>query len=580
MKDPITLTYDMCRCYVNDYALTLGPDATAKILGWIRSRNLKALTSCCELLGDALSTSTKYRCAMQVEAFFKKNAAFSEPVKCSAAAHKAFLKAEELCRITNRRLDYYYIKRERLAPDLDFWMSKAEEYIDRTLGDFDHFLGAMPRYVRFTSGATSSRSRRRSLPYLKVTKRPVCTPAALPYIQTIARFFGYGEVRARLTTVNRVEIVPKNWKTFRTIACEPDGNLPLQLAFDGYAKERLRSRGIDLSFQSRNRELARRGSIDGSYATVDLSMASDTIAYNTVAWLFPQPWFEYLCAVRSPSRSGKFGSAPYAKFSSMGNGATFTIETLVFAAACYAVGSRDFKVYGDDIAIAPEFCENLMRFMKFLGFVINQDKSYTEGPFRESCGSNWFEGVDVTPFYIRNVSDLRPELCHNVNGLASVAMPYGMLWEKLRQVFNDHALPLVPFNEDTLTGVFIDVHTAYDQRLIRTGRKHPWVQEIKALRPKSPTRYIGDTRTLFLWYLDRYSKLDRKAEPLAATWSFQLSKYREDSDHPGITVELPLIRSRTPTSSHKYGRKWVHWIPPVAGTPDYLYGWSDFLLHA
>jgi hypothetical protein len=93
--------------------------------------------------------------------------------------------------------------------------------------------------------------------------------------------------------------VPKNWKTFRTIACEPDGALPFQLAFDTFAKRRLRARGINLSDQSRNQLLAKEGSINGSLATIDLSSASDTVAFNTVALLFPTEWFDVLNAFRS-----------------------------------------------------------------------------------------------------------------------------------------------------------------------------------------------------------------------------------------------------------------------------------------
>lgn len=542
------LAYDVCRCYLQDrfpLLFELGP----KIEGYLRSRDLARLCNVVSLYDWNIHSVETFRTLKQIEAFFKKNEAFSDDESCTASAKNNFFNSEVKCRITNRRLDYYFAKRHRLDADLNKIVNRAESFISRVLGPIDPFVSDLPRYIRVTSGATASRSRRESLPYLKVRKSYQCSVGAQPYLQSLCRYFGYGDLRLRVSSINRVEVVPKNWKTHRTIACEPDGNLPFQLAFDQYAKMRLRRFGLDLSSQFENQELARIGSIDGSLATIDLSSASDTVAYNTVAWLFPKPWFDYLCAFRSSCFKGSFGYGKYSKFSSMGNGTTFAIETLVFAALCHAVGSKSFRVYGDDIVIETRLYPELMRALKFFGFVVNQDKSFATGPFRESCGKHWFNGVDVTPFYLRGNIKLKPDVCHIVNGLVKVGLPLGNLWSLCRSLLERHRLPLVPYNDQSVSGVFITPYNAYSKGLIKTK----WsISRYKCLVPKNKTRTVSDTRTLFLWYLDAF-RIPPKVERLA------------------------LIRSRTPRTDRRYVRKWVGWFYPTGPTPGHLYWWSDYI---
>jgi hypothetical protein len=91
----------------------------------------------------------------------------------------------------------------------------------------------------------------------------------------------------------------------------------------------------------------------------------------------------------------------------MGNGYTFELETLIFVllsiCACDEVGvsSKDVSVYGDDIIIPVEAYDVLKEVLETCGFTINEDKSYHEGPFRESCGEDYFRGINVRPFLVR-----------------------------------------------------------------------------------------------------------------------------------------------------------------------------------
>lgn len=559
MKNYSSVVHAITRAYIRDAVPVLGEDIAKTLSGWVRSRSIQNLATCTTAFPRALSSREQRRALMQIEAFYKKAKIFSNPDVCGTAALDAFERGEKICRITNKRLDHYGVERERLAPDLNQMVVRMERWISSTLGPYSDFLTALPEEIRVTAGATATLPRRRASRVERLSKKPSCSASAVPYLEALASWWGYGRIRPKLVEWNRVETVPKNWKTDRTIACEAEGNVLLQLAFDSYVKRRLRKRGIDLRDQSRNQRLAMEGSIDGNFATIDLEMASDTMAYNTVALLLPHEWFRYLSHVRSDQyvvrRTGAQGE--YAKFSSMGNGATFTLETLIFAAACHAVGSTDFSVYGDDIIIETELAADLERVMRFLGFMINREKSYTNGPFRESCGVNCFAGTDITPFYIRELDGRKPFECHLVNGLCSIALPGGSLERLLIDLVRDWELPLIPFCEDSTAGVFIDIHSAYTKKLLRHRRdgltfvKH-YVCKIKTVK-------IYDSRGLFLWHLDRRNG-DRRT-------------YEESP----LNIGKAKVGSWAPIGVHRYVRKWVHWIPPVAGTPLHLYRWSELI---
>lgn len=567
--------YDMCRSYIRDQQGKASPELLNRIRGWIRSRDFQKLASCGDEFPHALQGKPDFTVVSQVEAFFKKNATFIEPVRCENAARISFFEAEKRCRITNRRLDYYYTKRERLAPDLREWIAKTEMNLGQLLGEIGPFLEEIPNLGKITSGATDSMSRRKAIPFRKVSKRMRCTRRAASYLRALCRFYGYGNAVPRIVATNRIELVRKSWKTDRTIACEPEGNLFLQLAFDEYAKTRLKRWGIDLSDQTKNQRLARVGSLEGSHATIDLAQASDTVAYNCVAWLMPDDWLKYLSDIRCEYGRGRFGYLRYAKFSSMGNGATFALETMIFAAVCKAVGSKTFSVYGDDIVIETELVDDLLRCLRFLGFSVNKAKSFITGPFRESCGANWYKGEDITPFYVRcDMNHIRkPEWCHLVNGLAGISTPNGYLWSDLKEVILREKLPLVPFNGGTMSGVHVSTHSAYTLKLFKT--KHQMTY-FRVYCPVSRKAENFDSRGLFLWYLRATRRANIREESFIPGFTSPISSSgRAELRKLGFTLFLNSSSYAVPT--HKYVRKWIHWFPPVAATPVHLHWWSDFI---
>ena len=212
---------------------------------------------------------------------------------------------------------------------------------------------------------------------------------------------------SRLVVVsnNKISFVPKTAKTFRSIAIEPLLNGFVQKGIDLYLRSRLEQDGTFLNDQSRNQRMAREGSLDDSdngFVTIDLKSASDSISIELVRYLLPEDWFRLLDRTRSTSYELNGDIKVFSKFCSMGNGFCFPLETLIFVSACYACGCGvngvDFSVYGDDIIVRKRYASSVLNLLKHWGFKANTEKTFIEGPFRESCGSDWFGGKDVRPF--------------------------------------------------------------------------------------------------------------------------------------------------------------------------------------
>jgi len=225
---------------------------------------------------------------------------------------------------------------------------------------------------------------------------------------------------------NKVITVPKDAKTDRVIAIEPGLNIWVQLGLGSVLSKCLRKFGVDLRDQSKNQEMARIGSLTGAYATIDLSSASDSIALEVVREIIPPDWFEVLDACRSQYGYLRKELVKWEKFSSMGNGFTFPLESLIFyaiASCCIEyIGLKDRAyVYGDDVII-PVQCVDLFSMMcDFYGFRINVKKSHYSSPFRESCGAHYYGGIDVKPLYLEGKLTTVPTVYRLANAVRRMA---------------------------------------------------------------------------------------------------------------------------------------------------------------
>lgn len=218
--------------------------------------------------------------------------------------------------------------------------------------------------------------------------------------------------RLQLVRYNKISFVPKTAKTDRSIAVEPFLNTYLQKGVDSFMRQRLKRVGLDLSDQLTNCEMAFCGSLPevDPYCTIDLSSASDTISLELVKELLPFNWYTLLYDLRSHSFEYNGEIRRYEKFTSMGNGFCFPLETLLFASLCHACyvstgNTPDFRVYGDDIVVRRSVYDKVIAILSYAGFTPNPRKTFYEGPFRESCGMDWHTGVNVRPIYLDHPLD-------------------------------------------------------------------------------------------------------------------------------------------------------------------------------
>lgn len=495
---PNNITYEITQSYILDQCVDKA--LRDRLLGYNRARDLGRLSTCSKLYDPHCHGIGEWRVLRQVEALFKKNRTFANRATLREASLQAFHESEKRCADTNRRLTDIALDSLQFNAYEREASYQAKRYIRNVLGSFNTFQSSLTKLIKVSSGATSTRSRRKALPQLKLSMEPYCSSRAVEPLSSVYEAFGFERPKIRTCDSNRIELVPKDWRKDRTIACEPEGSMALQLAFDGWAKRRLRRFGQDLRDQTRNQHLAKIASIENHMVTVDFSSASDTISYSTVAWLFPSEWFYFLDQVRSSHYRGVFGTGMYNKFSSMGNGSTFCIETLIFSSLCYAVGSRDHSVYGDDVIIRRKFFEPFLHMCKLFGFVVNREKTFSHGPIRESCGKEYFLGCDVTPVYIRNIDKRKAVQCHLINTLGRLTSPYENLGRLLVRECVNQKLPFVPYNESSLSGIWIDPNLARRKHVLVT--RHG-ISTTKAYTAEMRYRLFRGVRGYYLWFLNK-----------------------------------------------------------------------------
>lgn len=375
----------------------------------------------------------------QAISFLKKAYGLPTGIDTRKVALDKFMESETLCSQTNQRLSNFEGRNAKLHGVL----SAASLKIQKILGRLPEISELT---LKFGPGATSTcrgsnvniltkfssdiECSRDALPLVwKAIKSNPHWLAAISGIDAEGPFSIVQPLATTFTNWNVLNFVPKNAKTDRCICIEPNSVAPLQLMHGSFIRNRLRLNGLDLSKQADvNRHYAYLGSVDGTYATIDLASASDTISIELIRKLLPGDWFERLYALRSEYTllpSGEYVSNE--KFSSMGNGFTFELETLVFYAillACRDVSNDTNRVFafGDDLIVPTGIVDIVTDSLVYAGFQVNLEKSFVKGPFRESCGHDYFNGVNVRPYFLRKVSYDNPfELFGLLNGLRHAA---------------------------------------------------------------------------------------------------------------------------------------------------------------
>lgn len=364
---------------------------------------------------DAAVSRDDFLYARQIQAFLSKQDFLDLGVDREKVAFETFLAAEESCKQTN----------ERFRSGLSASNADVHAILYLASQKISSILGTVPSYAEldfsFGPGATTSIKRARSNPRVKLEAPMSCSTTLAPHAKEfLAEFPGWTsshvdcENNLQLTLSHgKLQFVPKTSKTLRSIGVEPTLNGLGQSGIGRYMKKRLKRFGVDLSDQTRNQRLACLGSETGALATVDLQSASDTVSYGLVMHLLPWDWFEFLERFRTPCVSYKDRVIRLEKFSSMGNSYTFELESLIFYSLAYSVCSylgldtTNVSCYGDDIIIPTSAVGTLSEILTVCGFIINDSKSYSKGPFRESCGADFLVGFNIRPFYLKDQINVR-----------------------------------------------------------------------------------------------------------------------------------------------------------------------------
>lgn len=304
--------------------------------------------------------------------------------------------------------------------------------------------------------------------------------------------------RPTIVSGSRCSFVPKTASTSRMICVEPLLNQYYQLGLASILERRLKQFfGIDLSSQpSINHLLARSGSIDGSFATIDLSSASDSISLGLCEAFLPDWFFRTLLELRSRTTEINGCPVPLFMISTMGNGFTFPLQTIIFSAvlkACVSIFSRSdtdrtWSCFGDDLICGRGIFHRVVHYLGRLGFRINANKTFSEGLFRESCGADWFNGQPVRPVFLRKL-DVPADTLVAINQLndwsaytgITLSNTISLLFSSLPPRFQNP----VPFESNMDEGIRVPLAlTNLNPKLNNGFRFHSWT--------RSPSRIIID----------------------------------------------------------------------------------------
>lgn len=320
-----------------------------------------------------------------------------------AVAYQKWLESERNCGSTNELLQCYRRGDISFPPDVEAVITKTQQIIAEVLGHLNREkLEYAEENFGFGPGATSSCTGMDVVLSRKMVSRFDVTPGLYPYWRSLVRG-PWSNVLSEVSLkhYSTLSFVPKDAKTDRPIDIQPHGNIYVQKGIGKLIRRQLLRYGLDLKNQAAlNRNLASMAQKLG-LATIDLSAASDTIAHELVWLLLPPNWAALLdmCRTGWSCHDGK--QIRLNKFSAMGNGYTFELETLIFMALARACGDNGAVSFGDDIICLRSIAPKLIATLKTLGFSVNERKTFLAGRFFESCGADYHDGFNVRPFYFR-----------------------------------------------------------------------------------------------------------------------------------------------------------------------------------
>lgn len=401
-------------------------------------------------------------------------------VNAKSAAIRGWITSERQCKLTNERLKSESARssNNRFARIL----FTARRKIADALGPFS--MRAALEECKMGPGGTFELARRAGL-----DRKLTCPISVTPRAKSLMKLFiendpGWASYLLSTEVVGPFSliddslflvtpgevciVVNKDAEKGRPISKQPTGNGFLQQGAGRLLRKKLRRLGINLDDQSVNQCLARIAQYFG-LSTLDMKSASDSICLELPWHLLPFEWVDYLSRIRCPYTKVKGQWVKLNKFSAMGNASTFELESLMFWALGSALAEVDggFQyvwVYGDDLICAEEHAAGFISLLDFCGFQVNEEKSFINGRFRESCGKHYFDGDDVTPIYLKDTDDSLPEVVRFANRLVRWSIRrYGVwkdqsihrAWSELYHSVHAECRPLIPLGSPSDEGFLV-----------------------------------------------------------------------------------------------------------------------------
>lgn len=399
--------------------------------------------------------------------------------------------------------------------------------IDRKI----HYEGVIPKH---SSGSTADRVRGNAKYTINTwTERmervfPHMEYLASSFSLALANLDGVDVLEPGREIPVKVITVPKTLDSPRIIAMEPTAvqyvqQGILEMIVEEISRDDILKNLIDWSSQIPNQDLARLGSLTGELATLDLSEASDRVSNQHVRRLlanFPS-FAEAVDATRSRKADVNGRVIRLAKFASMGSALCFPMEAMVFLtvilcgienALSRRLTRRDIislvgkvRVYGDDIIIPVDYAVAVEHELEAYGFVVNVNKSFWTGKFRESCGKEYYDGHDVS---IVKVRSLLPTSRQSVDEVVSTVEFRNHLYRagywKTAAALDNLIEGIIPFPRVAETSPALGRFSflGYETHKMDKDLQRPLVRAAK-VQHRIPTDRLDDYGALMKYFLKR-----------------------------------------------------------------------------
>lgn len=428
-----------------------------------------------------------------------RKAAIRGGVNTALTAIDTFLETEHACKLVNRQMRYVTQNFGLAVSDVAFI-----DLLDRWKEKISYVMGRLPRVLEpaFSGGASTSTTKLYSTILDKMSTAPRRYAHSSEVTDHILYGSGWGKVvheSGNYPTTddsNQYFTVPKNGLTDRSCCKEATWNMACQLSVGRHLRARLmKTLNIDLNHGAELHKIrAREGSIFDDVATIDLSSASDRWARDLVRYLVPWDWCGLLNTLRATHTSFGGKRLYLEKFSSMGNGFTFELETVLFVTLALTVQQDtgimgEILCYGDDLIVpagmAPALCAALTR----VGHKVNLKKSHLSGPFRESCGGDYFHGSMVNTVKLETIPEAPQHWISFANNLRRVAAGRKDYWALVLPVWR-LVIQQLPYQMRGLRG---PVHLG--DAVIHDDEEHwktcPVTGRVRGYTPVAATRSIN-----------------------------------------------------------------------------------------